>query len=159
MAYCSKCGTAAEVTAVFCGSCGTGISVAEGKPFQEETSSTISAQEVLSEAWKKKFVLLEKAGGPKLPKANELTSSERRKLIFNIWGFLFGPFYYLAKGMWKKAILLFVLCVAAIIILDMILGAMGIPDAITALISPVLFATRANIDYYKKVMLGDNGWW
>jgi len=24
---------------------------------------------------------------------------------------------------------------------------------------PVIFATRANIDYYKKMVLGDNGWW
>lgn len=22
-----------------------------------------------------------------------------------------------------------------------------------------LFAVRANIDYYKKMVLGDNGWW
>ncbi|MDP2852063.1 MAG: DUF2628 domain-containing protein, partial [Gallionella sp.] len=158
MAFCSNCGTEVAATAAFCGSCSTGMSVEETKPSQEATSSTTSVQKV-SEAWKNKFALLEKAGGPKLPKVRELAFRERSKVVFNIWGFLFGPFYYLAKGMWKKAIVLFALCVTAIVVLAIILKAMGISDAITNFISPAVFAARANIDYYKKIILGENGWW
>jgi hypothetical protein len=159
MVFCSKCGTEVAATAVFCGSCGTAITLAEAKPFQGAASSVIPAQEV-SEAWNIKFALLEKAGGPKLPKARELAFGERTKVVFNVWGFLFGPFYYLAKGMWKKAIVLLALCIAAIVILEIILETMGVADSkITNFIAPAVFATRANIDFYKKIVLNDNGWW
>ena len=48
----------------------------------------------------------------------------------NILAFLFGPFYYLAKGMWKEALAL---------------GA--------------IFGVQAHIDSYKKMVLGDDSWW
>ena len=158
MAFCSKCGTELAAAAAFCGSCGTSTTAVKVKPSQGAASSNIPSQEV-TDAWKEKFALLEKAGGPKLTKARELALGERTKVVFNVWGFLFGPFYYLAKGMWKKAIVLLALCVVAIVILSMILSAMGISDAITSFIAPAVFATRANVDYYKKMVLGDNGWW
>lgn len=158
MAFCSKCGTALAAAVAFCGSCGTGTTAVEIKQSQGAASSNIPSQEA-TDAWKEKFALLEKAGGPKLTKTRDLAFGERTKVVFNVWGFLFGPFYYLAKGMWKKAIVLLALCVVAIVILSMILSAMGISDAITSFIAPAVFATRANVDYYKKVVLGDNGWW
>jgi len=158
MAFCSNCGTEVVATAAFCPACGKGNAFVKNKPTQGATSSTISAQEI-SDAWKKKFALLEKAGGPKLPKASELAFGDRINAVFNVWGFLFGPFYYLAKGMWKKAIVLTILCIVAIVIIEMILRNMGISGTITNFIAPAIFATRANIDYYKKIMLGENGWW
>jgi hypothetical protein len=159
MAFCSKCGAEVAATSAFCGSCGTGIPADNANPSKGAAFSNIPVQEA-SEAWKRKFALLEKAGGPKLPKAKELAFGERVKVVFNVLGFVFGPFYYLAKGMWKKAISLFSVCIVAIVILAIILDAMGMSDEIPIyLISSVVFATRANIDYYKKIVLGDNGWW
>lgn len=112
------------------------------------------------EKWKQKFALIEKAGGPKLPKYNELAGNERSKVIFNIWGFLFGPFYYLAKGMWKKAIVLTALCLPAVILLDIALDSFSSRfSVITNFIVPAVFAVRANLDFYKKTVLADNGWW
>lgn len=158
MAYCLKCGSALIATTKFCGSCGTSIEVAEVNAPLESTLLSIPTQE-LPEAWKVRFALLEKAGGPKLTKISELPFGERQKVIFNVWGFLFGPFYYLAKGMWKKAIVLIALCLAAIVILSMLLEAMAVSSVITNFIAPAIFATRANVDYYKKIVLGENGWW
>ena len=152
MAFCSKCGSAFSTAAAFCGACGTAASGSGEKP-----SNTESAAEV-SDTWKQKFALIEKAGGPKLPKFSDLASGERAKAIFNIWGFLFGPFYYLAKGMWKKAIVLTLLVFAIILVLDMLLGDSRL-SIITNFIAPALFAVRANIDFYKKAVLADNGWW
>lgn len=158
MAFCQKCGTEASAAAAFCGSCGTSIAVKNVAPSQSPTTNIPSDKDV-SESWKKRFSILEKAGGPKLQKVRELGFVERRKLFFNIWGFLFGPFYYLAKGMWKKAIILTALAIAAVVVLELVLEAMGVGSKITNFVAPAIFSTRANIDYYKKIVLDDNEWW
>ncbi|MBL0089748.1 MAG: DUF2628 domain-containing protein [Ideonella sp.] len=102
---------------------------------------------------------MEKAGGPKMPNARNLPFGERSTLTFNGWGFFFGPFYYLAKGMWKKGLSLFGVVVVLLIVGEAIASAMHWPDGFLSVIGPVVFAVRANIDYYKKMVLGDNGWW
>lgn len=123
-----------------------------------------SALVSISESWKKRFALIERAGGPKLPRSRDLSFSERSGIVFNILGALFNGFYYLAKGMWKKAITLTGLSVVITLLLELILSAMGFSQgakfSVVSLVVPVaIFGARANIDYYKKVILGDNGWW
>lgn len=116
----------------------------------------------VSEAWKKRFKWLRKAGGPSMPKLKTMSKEERRGYShFNILAFLFGPFYYLFKGMWKKAITLFSVCLLAVIILELILTSLGFAalGKILGYGVAVVFAVRANIDYYKKMVLRDNGWW
>lgn len=158
MAFCSKCGAELAAVSAYCGGCGTSVPNEENQPRQSAASPDISAQEV-SDAWKEKFALIEKAGGVKLPKVGEMEFGERMKVIFNIWGFLFAPFYYLAKGMWKKAIVLTALSIVIVVVVDAIFGGIGIVDLMTNLVAPVIFATRANIDFYKKSVLDDNNWW
>lgn len=115
----------------------------------------------VSDSWKTKFQLLEKAGGVKMPQLKALDFGERMKLSFNILAFLFGPFYYLAKGMWKKAIALFMVCAVLVVVLGVILEMAGFGQFARSLGYGVaaIFAVRANIDYYKKMVLGQNGWW
>lgn len=114
----------------------------------------------LPEKWTKIFALIDKAGGPKMPKIRELPFGERRRIVFNVWAFLLGPIYYPVKGMWKKGIVLFTLSVAAVILVDLLLEAFGIFNSkLSSFIAPAVFGTRANIDYYKKMVLGENGWW
>ncbi len=158
MAFCSKCGAELAAVSAYCGGCGTSVSNEEIQPRPSAASPDTSAQEV-SDAWKEKFALIEKAGGVKLPKAGELEFWERLKVTFNIWGFLFAPFYYLAKGMWKKAIVLTALSIVIVVVLDAIFGGIGIVDLMTNFVAPAIFAARANIDFYKKSVLGDNNWW
>jgi len=125
---------------------------------RQETEPSILNLDV-SDSWKNKFALIEKAGGVRLQKFNELTSGERM-VIFNVLGALFCFMYYLAKGMWKKAIVLTSISIVLIFIIDAILESMDMGNSkITYFVSPAIFATRANIDYYKKMVLGDNGWW
>ena len=92
----------------------------------------------------------------------DMPKSERiRGGTFNILAFLFGPFYYIAKGMWKKGIALFFVCFIAVLLLEIVLNMFGFAKMGKALgygVSAV-FAVRANVDYYKKMVLGDNGWW
>lgn len=158
MAFCSKCGAELAAVAAYCGGCGTTVSFSENKPSDSESSLGIAAQE-LSDAWREKFALIEKAGGVKLPKLGELESGQKRKVLFNIWGFLFAPFYYIAKGMWKKAIVLAAMSIVIVVALNALFGDTGIVDLMTNFIAPALFAVRANVDFYKKSILGDNNWW
>ncbi len=77
-------------------------------PPQAELSNRQNETQVIdaltvSDGWKRTFHLLVKAGGPRLPNLQALSGGERFKVSFNILGFLFGPFYYLAKGVEKGA--------------------------------------------------------
>jgi hypothetical protein len=126
-------------------------------PFSETAPSTTDS---VLPSWTRKFALIEQAGGPKLPDAKKLKTGERMAVLFNIWGFLFRPVYYLVKGMWKKAVTLTVFGLGIVFVAMAALTMAGI-DAERPLrfVIPTLFAVRATIDYYKKVVLKDNGWW
>ncbi|MFN7571514.1 MAG: DUF2628 domain-containing protein [Betaproteobacteria bacterium] len=138
------------------------------KPAQYEAKSEESEADTdieslpISEIWKKRFRWLRKAGGPSMKNIKDMPISERiRGSTFNILAFLFGPFYYIAKGMWRKGVALFVVCVVVVVLLDIVLTLSGFAKVGKALgygVSAV-FAVRANIDYYKKMVLGENGWW
>lgn len=112
-------------------------------------------------SWRNKFLLINKAGGPRLPDYKSLSFGERFSLGFNVLAFLFGPFYYLAKGMWRKALFLFGVGLAVIILIGLVLDSVGMSQLANSIGYgvPALFAVRANVDYYKKMVLGDDGWW
>ena len=116
----------------------------------------------VSESWKRKFKAIHKAGGPAMPHLKNLTREERKDIPnFNVLAFLFGPFYYLAKGMWKKGLILFVLCFIGILILDALMQLVGLGNytRATGFVTAAVFAALANRDYYTKMVLGQNGWW
>jgi len=116
----------------------------------------------VSDKWKVRFKAITHAGGAKLPNIKSLQKDERRKAYsFNILAFLFGPFYYIAKGMWKKGLFIFLVGVLLIIMLSIGLEALGLGKISKALGYGLsaFFAIRANMDYYKKMVLNENGWW
>lgn len=145
--FCTGCGKQIHQTAPACPGCGA--------PQAGSNNET----ETISDSWQEKFHLLEKAGGVKLPNFNKLAFGERSRMLFNIWGFLFGPLYYVKMGMWKKGISLFGVALLIIVVLTVICRVIGISDAITNFISAAIFSSRSTVDYYKKVKLQDNGWW
>ena len=116
----------------------------------------------VSDSWKRRFKAMRKAGGPSLPNFKNLSREERKALSpFNALAFLFGPFYYLAKGMWKKGLTLFVLCLVGLLILDtvMVLVGLGSYARATGFAAAAVYGTLANRDYYAKMVLGHDGWW
>lgn len=116
---------------------------------------SISRLEV-SDSWKHKFIFIDKAGGPDLQHFRDLPFGERFGVNFNFLAFIFGPFYYLAKGLWRQTVLYFIFAVALILLLEAVgLGKLsrGIGYGVCA-----VYALRANISYYKKVVLGDTPW-
>lgn len=110
----------------------------------------------VSESWKRKFRLIDEAGGPDLPHFRDLPFGERLGISFNFLAFFFGPFYYLAKGLWRQAVLYLIVAVTLMLLLEaMGLGVLsrGIGFGFAA-----VYALHANISYYKKVVLGDAPW-
>ncbi|WP_324732181.1 DUF2628 domain-containing protein [Pseudomonas paeninsulae] len=131
-----------------------------------DSESRVSDEQIaalpISDKWKQRFSAIQHAGGSKMPRLKELPAAERRKAFsFNFLAFLFGPIYYAIKGMWKKGLTLFLACAAVVIALGVGLDFLGYGKIANALGYGVgaIFVTRANVDYYKKMLLDDNGWW
>lgn len=171
MAFCAKCGSLAAGEAVFCSGCGQKLAESETSvlPLSDVSAPPIGkalpTEEPLSQAWERRFAAIESAGGPSLPKYNQLSPQDRRALTVsasNFWAFVFGPLYYLAKGMWRKAITLGTIGVTAAFAFEFAMLSVGVSDHLASgasnMVVPVLFAMRANVDYYKHVRLGDRGW-
>ncbi len=116
----------------------------------------------LSDAWRRRFALIDTAGGPKLPNLKQLSSRQQIQLSSNLLGFLFGPFFYLAKGMWRKALTLTVVAVIASFAVEFAMRSVGVSEYVassgSSMVGAALFAMRANIDYYKHVRLGNRDW-
>lgn len=110
----------------------------------------------VSDAWKRKFRLIEKAGGPDLSDARKLQSGERRAIGFNFLAFFFGPLYFLAKGLWRPALMYSILAIALGVVLQMLSKGRlshGVGYGFAA-----VYAVRADLLYYRKVVLGEMSW-
>lgn len=110
----------------------------------------------VSDSWKRKFRLIEKAGGPTLPGLRDLRPGGRMGVGFNFLGFFFGPIYYLVKGLWRQAFV-YLVCAMALAVLMEVMGlgkfARGVGYGLAA-----VYAMRANVGYYRKVVLGETPW-
>jgi hypothetical protein len=152
MLDCLQCGALLYPQHGVCASCGTDKALVQATHWPP-----------LPGRWVHTFFLLEAAGGIKLPRVGLLDFDERRRVVFNLAAFFLGPFYYLYLGMWRKALTLSLASLTLILIFLLMMGAAGNQQAAlykaTLLIGCGIFATRANIDYYKKMVLGDRGWW
>jgi hypothetical protein len=135
------------------------------KAVVEDVAAQHSSADILnlpvSDNWKAKFFLLEKAGGVKMASIKALSVAERMKVTFNLLAFLFGPIYYAFKGMWKKGLAIFGASLVLVLLIGFVLELAGLGRFANALGygAAAFYAIRANIDYYKKMVLKQNGWW
>lgn len=116
----------------------------------------------LSAVWKMRFAMIERAGGSTYSNIAALSVMERFRIMFNFWAFLFGTFYFLAKGMWRRAITYTVAVFTVAAVIDIFLDASGSASTLFHPMNyagPMLFACTANLCYYKEKVLGDRGWW
>lgn len=150
MSTCQHCGIGNSPIRSLCTTCGN-----------ELPRPAASTEADLSALWRIRFDLIEKAGGPTRPLFKQLSLGERFRLAFNLWAMFFGPLYYFAKGMWRKAITMLVLALS-VMVLTSILAPDGSLDFLENMLTTMIsfwFFLNANTNYYKKVVLGDNGWW
>jgi hypothetical protein len=113
------------------------------------------AKSELSQKWKRVFSLIDKAGGVSLPKLRELSIKERMSISFNGWAMIFGPLYYFQKKMWLRGFVLLFFAGAVITLLDVIRWNLLFDEkwlgATVGYGSNAVFASFANVDYYKKI--------
>lgn len=143
-----------------------------------EKSGLVEKIEALNvkEAWKQKFRLYVEAGlksGGVFPKfENENILKGKFLAKFNPFACLFGIFYYLYLGLYKKAGMI----VVFFIILQFLMGLIdsivmpNLPYPITHIVLFILiipnfyfyfvyFSMTVNYDYYRKQVLGEDFWW
>jgi hypothetical protein len=156
MTFCNQCGAQPGAGAVFCHRCGNAVTTS-GTPTDEFPE--------MADKWKRRFAAIGKAGGERTrwwqwPEAKQLTGKEKRLITSNLWAFVFGPFYYLYLGLWRKAITLSLVALLIDFILGMAGDALDFPvDHFFWIVSAVMFKQCANVDYYRKVVLKRREWW
>ncbi len=93
------------------------------------------------------------------PEGKQLTGKEKRLITSNLWAFVFGPFYYLYLGMWRKAITRSLLALVIDGALSVAGDALGVSvDRFLWVVSAIIFMQCANVDYYRKAVLKRREW-
>lgn len=110
----------------------------------------------VSDSWRRKFRLVDQAGGPDLPNFRDLTVGDRFTLNFNVLALIFGPFYYLVKGLWRQAVLYVIFAVVLILIMEAL--GLGRFSRAVGYGFGAIYSMRANVSYYKKIVLGEAPW-
>ncbi|MFV0596806.1 DUF2628 domain-containing protein [Shewanella sp.] len=133
----------------------------------------VTSYDELSKGWQKVFAEFDLREADKLgllacakhPAHRSRLKSQQLKanfvVNFNILAFLFGPFYYFAKGMWKKGLYLTLMLVMANIGIYMIwelFSGSRLLDRLLPSLNCAIFAVLANYDYYRYYKLGETTW-
>lgn len=176
MKYCSKCGKENNDVSSFCTSCGTSL---QSNTSQVNTPKQNNSEEAIlrsgnlteiyakidslsvSESWKQKFRTIADTEPITLgifPKFKNVQVYKNAPftLKFNLWAFFFGLFYYLAKGMWKRGLVLAGVSILISLIVALIFGDKAATYMNMGL--GALYGSFANIDYYRKMVLGEDFW-
>ena len=178
--FCSNCGTKIDDDARFCPSCGAQIKnsdvadkakvednkvpqngdEAQQRILTQKTEDQVlnSKREEVSRSWQRIFDTFDKTNayekGIFRMSSNGLSYREKLRISFSILAFLFGPLYYLCKGMFLKAFLY--TAILSVITLLVVIGAEVIFDyemsktmiRWLSVMSSVFFAVMAKYDYY-----------
>jgi len=113
----------------------------------------------INEKWKNKFRIINSAKlientffGPSFKNNENLVFKDN----FNFLATLFGPIYYIIKGMWKKALIL----PSLHILMIQITAYIGVQYALIGLFGFMYLVGRyANVDYYRLKVRGESFWW
>lgn len=137
------------------------------KNSSEDNERDVEKHEV-SEAWRKKFMLLEEAGADSKslyrvmssPEFKALGFRDKQRISFNAWGFVFGPLYYFFKKMWGKGALLLALMwlISALLSLLEVIFGISLPQIVYWVPGAVICAQLASHDYYRKVVHEETMW-
>lgn len=122
----------------------------------------------VSDKWKRYFKGIQKYGGLQVPLARTLPPEQRKAATKEVappiasfaLAFVFGFFYYLAKGMWKKGLVLLAFVLVIVItasFLMYLIGGESLANA-TRFLGGAIFGLMAPRDFYAFKVEGDDGW-
>lgn len=112
--------------------------------------------------WQKRFAFFRRFGLPRSsPQARDayraLGLSQRMDVSANVLAFVFGPLYFMAKGMWRKGLALLVVEFTVL----MVLGILGVSEIWLRAIGvgfSVIATTTANYAYFLQVTQASTSW-
>ncbi len=122
----------------------------------------------VSDKWKRYFKGMQKYGGVRAPLLKSLPPDQRKAALKEMappissfaLAFVFGFFYYLVKGMWKKGLVLLAFVLVVVITVSFLLYLVGgetLANA-TRFLGGAIFAIMAPRDFYAFKVDGDDGW-
>ncbi len=119
------------------------------------------SQTAQQSTWDFRFAFFDTHGAPNNPAFREalkkLDFFERAKIMMSFWAVLFGPFYLLYLGLWKKTIVYY----AFVLLIAVVLAILGVPDSVlraTGYASSILVGMLTNYAYYLKKVKNLDGW-
>ncbi|WDE00779.1 DUF2628 domain-containing protein [Thalassomonas actiniarum] len=127
-----------------------------------------SSEYQVSDKWRTRFALLEKIGADKQfifqaaggDGFKALPFKQRQKISFNLFAFLFGPFYYFGKKMWHKGALLLALTwlwSCLVFIIEMTLET-KLASIAYWIVPAAICAQLANYDYFRFITQQEKIW-
>jgi hypothetical protein len=78
------------------------------------------------------------------------------RINMNFLAYLFGPFYYAVKGMWRQALTFLLVVVGVVTALSLLGASDGVVKFVTSAF-PVLYGYTANYAYFRHVN-GERSW-
>lgn len=141
---------------------------ATATPVTTTTGTDIDSLDV-SDRWKQYFKGVQKYGGleaqqfkaiPKGPARMAAAKEMAPPMSAFLLAFVFGFFYYLAKGMWKKGLVLALITFVFLTILVTLLYLVG-GDTLAGgarFLGGAIFGIMAPRDFYSFKVLDDKGW-
>jgi hypothetical protein len=130
------------------------------QPSQDDSSVRSQVDRIsgldVSDKWKERFRLIERAGGPGLQDIRDLNFSERYRLASNLLALFFWPIYLPVKGLWRPALAYFFIGTTCALVLGLI-DAHGL-DRSVGYSTAFLASWRTNVNYYRRVVLGEASW-
>lgn len=97
---------------------------------------------------------------PHLSRSKKEQIKGQNVINFNVLAFIFGPFYYITKGMWKKGLYLFLLTLGLNLLSLVLVGMFTDKDIskVMYIINSTIYGLTANYDYYRYYKLGETTW-
>ncbi|MEA5667756.1 DUF2628 domain-containing protein [Stenotrophomonas sp. MH1] len=141
---------------------------ATATPVSTPTGTQIDTLDV-SDRWKQYFKGLQKYGGlegqlfkaiPKGPERLAAAKEMAPPMSAFLLAFVFGFFYYLVKGMWKKGLVLALMTFMGLTVVVTVLYLIGGETLAggARYLGGVAFGIMAPRDFYSFKVLGDKGW-
>lgn len=122
---------------------------------------SVDSQPTPQSTWDLRFAFFDAHGAPNSPAFREALKNleffDRAKIMMSFWAVLFGPFYLLYLGLWKKAISYY----AALILFVFVLAVLGTPEVIFKGIgtaSSIFVGMFTNYACYLKKVKHQDGW-